>query len=102
MSILSDLSALPKFDRIADELTKCRFALESIATSLQRATELPAAPVIEKKIGVKDIGNYAQAVVSEEDAEKVRDGLHAAGLRDSDIEAQIVAMMAGDDQEPTE
>jgi hypothetical protein len=86
-----------------DEIVRIRKALESIAESLQRATALPEGPAYpEKPIGPKDIGSYGQAVVSEEDAERVRAGLHAAGLRDSDIEAQIVAMMAGDEQESTE
>jgi len=86
-----------------DELVRIRMALESIAKSLERATALPEGPACpEKPIGVKDIGSYAQAVVSEEDAERVRTGLHAAGMSDSDIEARIVAMMAGDESEPTE
>ena len=86
-----------------DEIVRIRTALERIAACLERATAIPEGPAYpEKPIGVKDIGNYAQAVVSEEDADKVRAGLHAAGLKDSDIEAQIVAMMAGDEQEPTE
>ena len=86
-----------------DELIRIRTALESIAVSLNRALALPEGPAYpEKPIGVKDIGSYAQAVVSEEDAERVRAGLHAAGLSDSDIEARIVAMMSGDEMEPTE
>lgn len=86
-----------------DEIVRIRTALERIATCLERATELPEQPAYpEKPIGPAAIGSYANAVVSEEDAEKVRAGLHAAGLRDSDIEAQIVAMMAGDETESTE
>lgn len=82
-----------------DEIVRIRVALERIATAFEKAIELPAQPGYpEKPIGVHAIGSYAQAVVSEEDAEKVRQGLHAAGLKDRDIEAQIVAMMAGDDE----
>jgi hypothetical protein len=85
-----------------DELVRIRTALERIATAFEKAIEIPAVPMPEKPIGVKDIGNYAQSVVSEDDADKVRAGLHSAGLTDSDIEAQIVALMAGDETELTE
>ena len=86
-----------------DEIVRIRTALESIAVSLNRALALPEGPAYpEKPIGPSAIGSYAQSVVPEEDAERVRAGLHAAGLQDSDIEARIVAMMSGDEMEPTE
>jgi hypothetical protein len=102
MSILADLSSLPKLDRIADELTKIRFALESIAASLQRATELPAAPVPDHKIGPKDIGSYGLAAVAPEDADDIRQRFRAMGLDDREVEEKLVSLLAGDENEGTE
>ena len=86
-----------------DEIVRIRTALERIATCLERATELPEQPAYpEKPIGPAAIGSYAQAVVSEEDANIVRGALHNAGFTDSEIEERLVSLLADAGEEPTE
>ena len=86
-----------------DEIVRIRTALESIAVSLNRALALPEGPAYpEKPIGVKDIGSYAQAIMSSEDGDDIRAKFKAAGMSDAEIEERLVAFLAGAGEEPTE
>jgi len=86
-----------------DELVRIRMALESIAKSLERATALPEGPACpEKPIGVKDIGSYAQSLMSSEDGDDLRAKFKAAGMSDAEIEERLVAFLADAGEEPTE
>ena len=102
---LIDLSGLETIQELTTEVRSCRVALESIAQSLLRLTEIPAAPLgPDKPMGPETIGNYAQALMELEgdDADEIRMRLRAHGLNDTQIEAQLVAFLAGrQDEEGT-
>ena len=86
-----------------DELIRIRTALESIAVSLNRALALPEGPAYpEKPIGVKDVGSYAQALMSSEDGDDLRAKFKAAGMSDAEIEERLVAFLADAGEETTE
>jgi len=77
------------------ELHDCRIALESIAQSLLRLTEIPAAPSgPEKPLGPEAVSSYANALLEMEGEESdvLRARLRAMGFTDEQIEREIVAM----------
>ena len=89
---LIDLSGLETIRDLTAEVRGCRIALESIAQSLLRLTEIPAAPPMGKPAGPEAIGSYAQSLMRDEgeEAEELRERLRAAGLSDAQIEAQVL------------
>jgi hypothetical protein len=96
---LIELSGFESVRDLAEELRSCRTALESIARSLILLTEIPAAPPIEKPIGLENIGSYAQALMETEGetADDLRDRLRKAGLSDTQIESQIIEFLIGNE-----
>ena len=92
---LVDLILQTQLEPLCVEIHGCRVALESIAQSLLRLTEIaPAPPGPDKPMGPETIGSYANALMDleGEDADELRARLRAAGLTDEQIEGQVIAM----------
>lgn len=85
-------------NRLLDELTLIREALQSIAKSLVNATDIPEPPPMpDKPIGPEAIGSYAEGIndLEGEDAEAIRERLRAQGLNDRQIEDSLVSFLTG-------
>lgn len=95
---LFDLAAIPKLERLCDEIQKLRMAAERIAAAMEKAVELPAQPPAPKAAGVEALGTYGEQT-GPESPEELREKLHAMGLSDMDIENMIVSQFFGKDGE---
>jgi hypothetical protein len=99
---LTDLLNPDATRRLLEELTLTRKALESIAVSLARATEIPAPPPRPAKpLGPEAIGEYATAIqdLEGEDADAIRERLRASGLTDHAIEELLVTYLTGREED---
>ena len=79
-----------------------RVALQSIAESLMRATEIPESPPLpEKPAGPEIVGTYATSIEDMEgpEADAIRDRLRESGLTDHAIEAQLISFLTGEGPE---
>ena len=92
---LVDLILQTQLEPLCAEVHGCRVALESIAQSLLRLTEIaPAPPSPGNPMGPETIGTYANVLMDleGEGADELRERLRAAGLTDQQIEGQVIAM----------
>jgi hypothetical protein len=92
-----EFSGLETVRELVEEVRGCRVALESIAQSLLRLTEIaPQPPLPDKPMGPETIGSYAEALMDLEDeaADMIRQRLKERGMSDVDIEHQIVQFLA--------